>query len=70
MTLLTEVEAGQRLGGITPKTLRTWRSLRKGPRYIKVGWRVRYTAEAIDQFLTDRTVTPGEAKRRRRRRAA
>jgi hypothetical protein len=38
--------------GLPVATLRTWRSLGRGPRYIKVGRRVLYDIAAVDRWLS------------------
>ncbi len=59
--LLTESEAAERLG-LKPQTLTVWRSTRRYELpYIKCGRSVRYTEDAIDQFLTARTIGGGSA---------
>jgi Helix-turn-helix domain len=45
-TLLTPVEAAQVLG-LSPATLATWRCLRKGPPYVKLGGRVGYQRDSL-----------------------
>lgn len=37
--------------GLKPKTLAQWRSDGIGPRYLKVGGRVQYTAKDIHDYL-------------------
>ena len=48
--LLTTVEAARFLG-IHPDTLRLFRKQGRGPRWVKVGNRFRYSEEAIQAFL-------------------
>jgi len=36
-------------------TLRQWRVIGKGPRYIKIGRRVRYSLEEVMKFEKDNT---------------
>jgi len=68
--LLSPAEAAERLG-VTVNTLETWRCTKRYRlSYLKIGGRVRYTQTAIDRFLKERTVTPGEVKPKRKRRAA
>lgn len=68
--LLKPSEAAERLG-VSVNTLESWRCRKTYPlRYVKVGSKVFYTERAIQAFLEERTVTPGEAKGRRRRTAA
>jgi len=64
--LLTIREAAQRLG-LAVATLNKWRSTRRYKlQFIKVGGRVRYTTRAVEEFLTSRTVTPGQPPKRGR----
>lgn len=45
--------------GLSQFTLSTWRSLKKGPAYIKIGNRVRYQKRDLDAFLeTNRKAHP------------
>ncbi|MFE1592113.1 helix-turn-helix transcriptional regulator [Nocardia sp. NPDC058705] len=43
--------------GTTPQQLAQYRYLGKGPRYIKVGKRVRYRWSDVEAWLTDNTRT-------------
>ncbi len=36
--------------GIAPKTLQNWRCVGKGPPYIKIGGRILYRREDIEQY--------------------
>lgn len=46
-TLLTTLQAAQYLG-LTARTMKVWRRLKKGPPFIRVGGRaVRYEPEAV-----------------------
>ena len=38
-------------GAVAESTLRNWRSLRKGPRYLLVGHSVLYPRRAVDDWL-------------------
>ena len=55
--LLNEKQAAELLG-VSPGTLSVWRATKRYPalRYIKVGASVRYSPEAIEEFLRSRTV--------------
>jgi excisionase family DNA binding protein len=74
--LLTPQEAAARLG-VEKITLDKWRSTKRYRlAYTKIGGKVLYPAEAIQEFIKSRTITPGEpqepfgrARRRRRLRS-
>ena len=53
-TLLTPSEVSIQLG-IAESTLSTWRSLGKGPRYVKLGRIIRYQQSDIDDFVLKNT---------------
>lgn len=53
---LTTEEAAAQLG-VAPKTLENWRSIGRGPRYVKVGSLVRYPQSEIDAYLKKNTRT-------------
>ena len=42
------------LVGVSVATVRRWRLLRKGPRYLRIGVLIRYRPESIRQWLDDR----------------
>jgi hypothetical protein len=42
-------------------TLRQWRYLGRGPRYVKVGHAIRYRRSDLDDWLTANTVEPLDA---------
>jgi predicted DNA-binding transcriptional regulator AlpA len=44
--------------GVSTATLEKWRSLKKGPPYLKVGHFVRYTKVDIDTWIESNRVTP------------
>jgi hypothetical protein len=48
--LIPEAELSEETGWSVP-TLRTWRSLRKGPPYIAVGRRIWYRRSSYNQWL-------------------
>ena len=50
--LLTESEAAEFLR-LKPKTLARWRWAGTGPRFLKVGGAVRYTAADLEKFLEE-----------------
>ena len=57
---LNTIQAAQHLKGrgtpFTPGTLEVWRSLGKGPRFIRVGGRIFYEPSALDAFIKGQTV--------------
>lgn len=56
--LLSPSELAARYKGrVTERTLANWRSTGQGPRFIKVGGRVMYPAEAV-QTWEDRRMSP------------
>jgi DNA-binding transcriptional MerR regulator len=58
-TVLSSIETANRLG-IRPQTLRLWRLLGIGPRFVRYGrlrGRVVYRPEDIEEFLESRTFT-------------
>jgi hypothetical protein len=48
---------------VTLKTLQTWRALRKGPRFVRIGRRVFYPAAGLERFLAENTVETAAPKR-------
>lgn len=59
-TLLNEKQAAAFLG-VSVKTLQSWRFLRKGPPYIKMGAAVRYQQAGLDQYVRGCCIRPGFA---------
>ena len=57
-TLLNEYDVA-RITGLSVASVRRWRLLRMGPRYLKIGASVRYKAEDIAAWLESRP-TGGE----------
>jgi predicted DNA-binding transcriptional regulator AlpA len=51
--LLNEREVA-RITGLSVASVRRWRLLRQGPRYLKIGSAVRYKAEDIARWLETR----------------
>jgi hypothetical protein len=45
--------------GVSTFTLEKWRSLKKGPPYLKVGHFVRYTKQDLDNWVEAHRVVPG-----------
>ena len=52
---LTEVEAAKVLG-LSVATLRAWRLRRTGPRFVRLGRAVRYTANDLRLYVEHNTV--------------
>jgi excisionase family DNA binding protein len=52
-TVLTAAEAAEYVN-YPEETLRRWRALGTGPRYIKAGRHVRYRKAALDKWLEER----------------
>ena len=57
-TLLTEVDVSQQLR-VSLGTVRRWRLLRCGPRFLKIGALVRYRPQDVSRWLASRR-TGGE----------
>ena len=55
-TTVSPAEAANRLG-VEPSTLANWRWSGRGPRYVKIGGRVRYRLLEIAQHLDRQTRT-------------
>ena len=56
--LLDEHRAARYLG-LSVKTLRNWRSAKRGPRYVKISRIVRYRIRDLDQFIETNVVETG-----------
>lgn len=52
---LKDTEAAE-IMGLATQTLRNWRVCRRGPTFCKIGRAVRYTPEAIEQFMQENKV--------------
>ena len=46
--------------GISVLTLRKWRSLRRGPRFLKIGSLVRYRPEDVSAWIDRQVAVPCE----------
>ncbi|MGO9154110.1 helix-turn-helix domain-containing protein [Mycobacterium sp.] len=46
---------------VEPDTLKRWRMTGKGPRYSRIGNRVRYRIADLEAWLAEHTVTPEPA---------
>ena len=58
MKLLTEQELADFLQ-VKPKTLRNWRTMRKGPLWLKVGGSVRYDLADVYEWIDRKKKKPG-----------
>ncbi len=59
--LIDEGELSLRLG-VAPTTLKVWRVRGQGPKYVKVGERVRYSVSDVQAWVESRKVTPGKVE--------
>jgi hypothetical protein len=41
---------------VTLKTLQSWRALKQGPRFVRLGRRVFYPAAELERYLAENTV--------------
>lgn len=58
--LLTVEEAATRIG-VSPWTLKKWRTIRRGPKFVRLGGplgSVRYRAIDLDNYVTSAVVDP------------
>jgi predicted DNA-binding transcriptional regulator AlpA len=58
-TLLNEHEVA-RITGLSVASVRRWRLLRQGPKYLKIGSAVRYRPEDISAWLESRPTGGGQ----------
>jgi len=58
-TLLNEHEVA-RVTGLSVASVRRWRLLRQGPKYLKIGAAVRYKSEDISAWLESRPSGGGQ----------
>lgn len=58
--LLTDDQVAAILG-VKPHTLAVWRCKGIGPKFIRIGRRIRYPEPGLDEFLAAHTVLPGAA---------
>ncbi len=56
--LLDEAAVAQRFE-FAKNTLAKWRCQGRGPRFIKLGGRIRYRLSDVEAYLRERTVEPG-----------
>jgi predicted DNA-binding transcriptional regulator AlpA len=62
-TLLNEHDLA-RITGLSVGSVRRWRLLKQGPKYIKIGAAVRYKAEDISAWLESRPTGGGHQAER------
>jgi predicted DNA-binding transcriptional regulator AlpA len=60
-TLLNEHDVA-RITGLSVASVRRWRLLRQGPKYLKIGAAVRYEPRSISEFLASRPTGGGELR--------
>ena len=63
-TLLTTRETAAYIR-VSKATLDVWRSLRRGPSYLKIGHKVVYRKSDLDEFLDEARVCPSNMVRQR-----
>jgi predicted DNA-binding transcriptional regulator AlpA len=61
-TLLNEHDVA-RITGLSVASVRRWRLLRQGPKYLKIGSAVRYKPEAISAWLESRPTGGGQQEK-------
>lgn len=63
--VLDETEAAAYLGGLSVRTLQSWRTSRRrgGPAFVRVGRSIRYRVADLDAFLARGLVPEGETLR-------
>ncbi len=54
--------------GVKPNTLEVWRNKKKGPRYSKIGSRVLYDLNALEEYFYSRNVHTRDTAPQLRRR--
>ncbi len=59
--LINEFEVAELLR-VSVKTVRRWRTVDRGPHYLKLGRLVKYRREAIDEFLDTLPERGGEPR--------
>ena len=64
--LLNERKAAARLG-VNPQTLKRWRAQGRGPVFLKLVGRYRYTEKHIEEFLAQSVIDPAAAATARNR---
>lgn len=67
--LLSEDQTAAELDQAKP-TLQTWRCLRRGPPWVKIGRKIYYPRDGILRWLKSREIDPAERPRGRPRQAS
>lgn len=69
LPLLNENELSEQLQ-VSVSTIRRWRLLKRGPRYVKLGFTVRYRPEDVAAWLNNQPTggDPGQSKTKRENR--
>jgi hypothetical protein len=60
--LMTPKQAARWLGS-SELTLSKWRHFRRGPAYLKIGWKIRYSLTDLENFVNASRVVPSEQVR-------
>ncbi len=63
--LLTEEQVADSLQ-VPAETVRYWRQARKGPKFTRLGKHVRYTPDAVQEFIASNTQGSARARRKGR----
>lgn len=56
--ILCERQAAEYLGAISVRTLQDWRARRVGPAFLKLGRRIGYRLNDLDEFISASRVIP------------
>lgn len=54
------VEEAAKILGVSARTLNNWRYLGKGPKYLKMGGKIRYLERDVNSFIAASAVNPVE----------
>ena len=63
MNALMTTEVAAEVLRLAPATLSCWRSNGKGPQFVKCGAAVRYRAEDLEEWISERIIKPEEGKK-------
>jgi hypothetical protein len=56
--ILTEAQAAAMIVDLKPQTLAKWRLRRRGPKYLKLGGKIRYTVTDIQAWMDASRIDP------------